>query len=819
MQSEYSYNQKVYKINQVYFSTSNTMQSWECSSCTFRHQAHAPRCVMCHELRISREQMRDFIIGGNKSTGTTSNTSTTNILLPPSSSKSIMKQPPSSSVSSYPLASIENVIPINEISAATNLYNKKHSTTNIPTATGNIPTSTYSTHHLAANAPTMSTVMQRSSIAPVMITRNPYHLKKPLSSGGNVSITMSTTNPHTTSTNNSNPSIIRNASPNLSKSTVPFQSDTTSDPSQSINPSNDNITVVAAVTVARNTVPTTINKRPRTSAVTISSTGKLIPPPSSNNNKKVRKRPKSLTKAIVLPYQPGPVPLAMEYADTWIYPVVDAYPKRQYQYDITTAAIQQNTLVSLPTGLGKTLIAAVVLYNFYRWYPTGKILFLAPTLPLVDQQVQACYEIMGIPAADTALLTGKVPAEQRTNIWQERRVFFCTPQTVQRDLEANRCDALKVVCVVLDEAHKSTGEYAYCKVISHLEQAGAKFRVVGLSATPGTSIKAVQQVINVLRINRVEARSDNDSDVKQYIHDRQTDVVVVKGMDTTNEVENKLNEIIGPLMDILRKRNVILPQFTDHKAISSYTLLKCQSFILKQPQNQRDNAAIGYLSASICFLQIRTDLHKHGIGTVRSKLLKLQTERPRGPLATIVKGETFQALWDEVDKVSCNPNAIDNNLEDKYKNNPKLKKLCEILMDHFEKSKAASTSSRVIVFSQFRTSVSEIVDVLNENKPLIRARHFVGQGKSGAGSGGGTKKVAAKKTSGGEELAHPQQQQHLMDGMKQDEQKDVIQRFKEGMYNTLVCTSIGEEGRKLFLSEKLCVATVTQHFSYYLPIF
>lgn len=731
------------------------MQSWECSSCTFRHQAHAPRCVMCNELRVSREQMRDFIIGRSITTTTSS---------------SSMNQPQSSSISvpSFPLASIENVISneTNAVDIASNICTKKYT----------IPTT-------ATNA--SKTTVKRSLIAP--ITRNPYHSKPLRLSSGNTP-TMST--PHT----------IHNQSIHLphnqSKPTV-LQSNTVGS-NHNFKPSNENITTVS---VARNIVPSTNNKRPRTLAtVTTSSTGKLIP----STTKQIRKRPKSLLKTIILPYQPGPVPLAMEYSDTWIYPVVAAYPKRQYQYDITCTAIKQNTLVSLPTGLGKTLIAAVVLYNFYRWYPTGKVLFLAPTLPLVDQQVQACYEIMGIPAADTALLTGKVPAEQRTNIWQERRVFFCTPQTVQRDLEANRCDALKVVCVVLDEAHKSTGEYAYCKVISHLEKAGAKFRVVGLSATPGTSIKAVQQVINVLRINCVEARSDNDPDVKQYIHDRQTDVVVVKGMDTTNEVENKLNEIIGPLMDILRKRNVILPQFTDHKAISSYTLLKCQSFIMNQPQNQRDNAAIGYLSASICFFQIRTDLHKHGIGTVRSKLLKLKNDRPRGPLATIVKGETFQALWDEVDKVSCNPNAVDNNLEDKYKNNPKLKKLCEILVDHFEKSKAASTSSRVIVFSQFRTSVSEIVDVLNESKPLIRARHFIGQGKSGAGSG-----TKTTKTSGGEE---PQQQQQLMDGMKQGEQKNVIQRFKEGMYNTLVCTSIGEEGRKfIFISEPLRCTRVTYY--------
>ena len=32
-------------------------------------------------------------------------------------------------------------------------------------------------------------------------------------------------------------------------------------------------------------------------------------------------------------------------------------------------ALLQNTLVCLPTGLGKTFIAAVAMYNFFRWFP------------------------------------------------------------------------------------------------------------------------------------------------------------------------------------------------------------------------------------------------------------------------------------------------------------------------------------------------------------------------------------------------------------------------------------------------------------------
>jgi Fanconi anemia group M protein len=62
--------------------------------------------------------------------------------------------------------------------------------------------------------------------------------------------------------------------------------------------------------------------------------------------------------------------------------------------------------VCLPTGLGKTFIAAVVMYNFYRWFPSGKVVFMAPTKPLVTQQIEACYQVMGIPQCHMAEMTG-----------------------------------------------------------------------------------------------------------------------------------------------------------------------------------------------------------------------------------------------------------------------------------------------------------------------------------------------------------------------------------------------------------------------------
>jgi Fanconi anemia group M protein len=63
-----------------------------------------------------------------------------------------------------------------------------------------------------------------------------------------------------------------------------------------------------------------------------------------------------------------------EQSNTWIYP--SNYALRDYQLKISEQALFQNTLVCLPTGLGKTLIASVVMYNYYNWFPDGKIIFM-----------------------------------------------------------------------------------------------------------------------------------------------------------------------------------------------------------------------------------------------------------------------------------------------------------------------------------------------------------------------------------------------------------------------------------------------------------
>ena len=154
-----------------------------------------------------------------------------------------------------------------------------------------------------------------------------------------------------------------------------------------------------------------------------------------------------------------------EAASSWIYPT--NYTVRKYQREIAETCLFNNTLVSLPTGMGKTLVAAVVMFNFYRWFPEGVIIFMAPTKPLVSQQILACRDIMGICENDIAQMDGTISTTQRETLWTSKKMFFCTPQVVENDLLQGRCPAEKVVCVVIDEAHRATGNYSYVKVVGN----------------------------------------------------------------------------------------------------------------------------------------------------------------------------------------------------------------------------------------------------------------------------------------------------------------------------------------------------------------
>ena len=94
---------------------------------------------------------------------------------------------------------------------------------------------------------------------------------------------------------------------------------------------------------------------------------------------------------------------------------------------------------------------------------------------------------MGIPE-------GSTHANKRELIYQQKRMFFCTPQTLLNDLQSLKCSAYSIVCIVIDEAHRATTNYAYTTAIQEISNKSNNFRILALSATPGSDIRKVQNV-------------------------------------------------------------------------------------------------------------------------------------------------------------------------------------------------------------------------------------------------------------------------------------------------------------------------------------
>lgn len=471
------------------------------------------------------------------------------------------------------------------------------------------------------------------------------------------------------------------------------------------------------------------------------------------------------------PQKPTHHELDNEAIKTWVYPT-NLGIIRDYQFTIVSNALFNNTLVALPTGLGKTFIAATVMLNFFRWTKSAKIVFMAPTKPLVTQQVDACFNIVGIPRSATTLLTGEVSPKIRAEEWQEKRVFFMTPQTLENDLCTGIADPKTIALLVVDEAHRASGSYAYTKVVDLLRKFNESFRVLALTATPGSSVEAVQDVIDNLGISEVEIRTEESLDIRAFVHRTEINQVELELSDEVILIRDLFSKAVQPLLDKLCQQKAYYNK--DPTALTQFgVLLAMKNFSKSEAARSMNKGLKGMIQATyqviVSVAHMMKLLHCHGMGPfyVKAKELRedVESKGSKGPKTKkqITDSSEFKKMMDHMQ-------AWINN--DQFVGHPKLTYLVETLLNHFLDAGAGRlgaesppSATRVIVFCEYRESAEEICRVLNRHREMLRASVFVGQ--------------ADTKTS---------------HGMNQSEQQKVISDFKKGIHNVIVATSIGEEG-------------------------
>ena len=191
--------------------------------------------------------------------------------------------------------------------------------------------------------------------------------------------------------------------------------------------------------------------------------------------------------------------------------IPDRVEERRYQTAMVEGCLGCNTLVILPTGLGKTVVALRVAAEYLK---TGKVLILAPTKPLVDQHSRFFSEMLA--GTVVSVMTGAMKPESRAELVEASDVVISTPQCVANDLESSRYNLDDFSLVIYDEAHRGVGNYSYVTVA---EYCWSGMRSIGMTASPGSDYERIKEVCGNLDLRRIDIKSDDDPDVSPYVFD------------------------------------------------------------------------------------------------------------------------------------------------------------------------------------------------------------------------------------------------------------------------------------------------------------
>ena len=189
---------------------------------------------------------------------------------------------------------------------------------------------------------------------------------------------------------------------------------------------------------------------------------------------------------------------------TVVHPFLkDGVEARAYQMRALRSALTSSTLMVMPTGFGKTAVEWMAMAESLR-LDRGKVLLIAPTTGLVDQQRRMATEMLALDAQSIISYTGEVAPAKRPPLWNQGMVIMATPQVIRNDASTGTIDLRDVGLLIVDEAHHSTGNHAYAQVGDLYLNANPEALVLGATASPGSSEANILEVARRLGIERLD---------------------------------------------------------------------------------------------------------------------------------------------------------------------------------------------------------------------------------------------------------------------------------------------------------------------------
>ena len=230
---------------------------------------------------------------------------------------------------------------------------------------------------------------------------------------------------------------------------------------------------------------------------------------------------------------------------------------RKYQLEIAERASQRNTLVVLPTGMGKTLVAVLIAVKRLDKYPERRILITAPTRPLNAQHKKTFEQMTSIDPSQIVLVTGKINPEEREKIYKSAKVIVATPQTIENDLENKKISLEDFSLIVFDEAHRCVKDYSYTQLAREYKKQAKNPLILGLTASPGGTEEKISEIRKNLFIEQVEIRTEEDTGVQEYVQPIQKDWIYVEFLDDFKMVKGFLDDILKDSLFWLKEHHFI----------------------------------------------------------------------------------------------------------------------------------------------------------------------------------------------------------------------------------------------------------------------
>ena len=420
--------------------------------------------------------------------------------------------------------------------------------------------------------------------------------------------------------------------------------------------------------------------------------------------------------------------------------------QRLYQLQLAGTARDTDTLICLPTGLGKTTVSLLV--TAARLNSTGgTALFLAPTKPLVRQHVEFYRNALTIPDEDIVVFTGEVSPDERAALWDDAQVVIATPQVIENDLIGNRISLHSVTHLTFDECHRATGEYAYVYIAERYHDDATNPRVTGMSASPGSDKEEIVTVCHNIGVSAVEVMTEDDADVDEYTYTTDVEWKHIELPDEIIQIRDALNDVIRDRLQQLKSLGIA---DTTQPDVSQKQLNQMRGKLQKLIDADNSDGYAG-MSTHAEVMKLRRAVELVETQSVES--VRRYFERQRNAAQSSGASKASQRLIAEpkVRRSMQLAESFDGT-------HPKFSQTRILLAQTL----GIEGGKRVIIFTESRDTAEALTEFLSTSFDVQR---FVGQNDTGRS-----------------------------EGMTQREQQETLTAFRAGEFEVLVSTSVAEEG-------------------------